>query len=131
MVGLIVTAENEMRKVEYDSPHYNVIRKAVGGRYEHVRPAGLERPYCMMVNEEGLLLGLPLNLLGSWLYGMDQHGQPIVKALHPYRQETSTARHIFSKNKVQGTKLIYVLSPHLSFRESYPKMYWPFARHRI
>lgn len=78
MVGLIVTAENEMRKVEYDSPHYDVIHEAVGGWYEHVRPVGLEQPYCMMVNEEGLLLGLPLNLLGSFLYGAHQHGQPIV-----------------------------------------------------
>ena len=78
MVGLIVTAGNEMSTVEYDSPHYDVIREAVGGWYEHVRPAGLERPYCMMVNEEGLLLNLPLNLTGSVLYGTPQHGQPIV-----------------------------------------------------
>ena len=39
---------------------------------------GLERPYCMMVNEEGLLLNLPLNPLGSILYGTPQHGQLIV-----------------------------------------------------
>ena len=71
MVGLIVTAENEMRRVEYDSPHYDVIQKAVGGWYEHVRPVGLERPYCMMLN-------LPPNLLASILYGTPQHGQPIV-----------------------------------------------------
>ncbi len=32
----------------------------------------------MMVNEEGLLQGLPLNLIGSILYGTPQHGQPIV-----------------------------------------------------
>ena len=31
-----------------------------------------------MVNEEGLLLNLPLNPLGSSLYGTPQHGQPIV-----------------------------------------------------
>ena len=78
MVGLIVTAENEMHKVEYDSPHYDVIQKAVGGWYERVHPMGLDRPYCMMVNEEGLLLNLPLNLLGSLLYGTPQHSQPIV-----------------------------------------------------
>lgn len=78
MVGLVVTAENEMSTVEYDSPHYDVIKEAVGGWYEHVRPVGLERPYCMMVNEEGLLLRLPVNLIGSILYGTPQHGQPIV-----------------------------------------------------
>ena len=67
-----------MATVEYDSPHYDVIRTAVGGGYERVHPVGLERPYCMMVNEEGLLLNLPLNLTGSVLYGTPQHGQPIV-----------------------------------------------------
>lgn len=78
MVGLVVTTENEMSTVEYDSPHYDVIKKAVGGWYEHVHPADLERPYCMMVNEEGRLLNLPLNLIGSVLYGSFKHGQPIV-----------------------------------------------------
>lgn len=78
MIALVVSTENEIRRVEYDSPHYDVIQEAVGGWYEHVHPRGLDRPYSMMVNEEGLLLGLPLNLLGSWLYGTDQHGQPIV-----------------------------------------------------
>lgn len=78
MVGLVVTTQNEMCLLDYDAPHYDIIQKAVGGWYEHVRPMGLERPYCMMVNEEGLLLGLPLNLIGSILYGTPQHGQPIV-----------------------------------------------------
>lgn len=78
MFALVVTTENEMHLRKYDPPDYDVIREAVGGWYERVHPMGLNRPYSMMVNEEGLLLGLPLNLLGSWLYGMDQHGQPIV-----------------------------------------------------
>lgn len=78
MFGLCVTIDNEMSKVEYDAPHYDIIRKAVGGWYEHVHPMGLKRPYCMMVNEEGLMLGLPVNRLGSELYGVRRHGQPIV-----------------------------------------------------
>lgn len=78
MVGLLVTTDNKMSMVEYDAPHYDVIQKAVGGWYEHVRPMWLEHPYCMMVNEEGLLHSLPLNRLGSELYGTPQHGQPIV-----------------------------------------------------
>ena len=41
MVGLVVTTENEISKVEYDSPHYDVIQKAVDGWYEHVHPVGL------------------------------------------------------------------------------------------
>ena len=77
MTALVVTTENEIRKVPYDAPHYEVIQEAVGGHYELVRPRGLQEPYCMMVNEEGRLLGLPLNLLGCYLYGTLIHGAPI------------------------------------------------------
>ena len=31
----------------------------------------------MVVNEEGLLLNLPMNVFGSYLYGTDNHGRPI------------------------------------------------------
>ena len=78
MIALVVNTKNEIRRVEYDPPHYDVIKEAVGGWYEHVHPMGLDRPYSMMVNEEGLLLGLPMNRLGSELYGTPGHGQPIV-----------------------------------------------------
>ena len=78
MIALVVNTKNEIRRVEYDPPHYEVIREAVGGYYELVRPRGLQEPYCMMVNEEGLLLGLPLNPLGCYLYGTMVHGAPIV-----------------------------------------------------
>lgn len=78
MYALVISTENEIRRVEYDSPHYDVLREAVGGWYEHVHPIGLKCPYSMMVNEEGLLLKLPLNMLGSILYGTKVHGQPIV-----------------------------------------------------
>ena len=78
MIALVVNTKNEIRRVEYDPPHYDVIKEAVGGWYEHVHPVGLDHPYSMMVNEEGLLLGLPLNRLGSELYGTPKHGQPIV-----------------------------------------------------
>ena len=78
MIALVVNTKNEIRRVEYDPPHYDVIKEAVGGWYEHVHPVGLDHPYSMMVNEEGLLLGLPVNRLGSELYGTPQHGQPIV-----------------------------------------------------
>lgn len=78
MFGLVVTTKNEMSLVVYDPPNYDVIKKAVGGWYEHVHPNGLQPPYCMMVNEEGRLMNLPVNLLGSVLYGTPWHGQPIV-----------------------------------------------------
>lgn len=54
------------------------LKKIVGGWIEVVRPRRLEHPLCMVCNEEGLLLGLPLNAVGSYLYGSDKHGNPIV-----------------------------------------------------
>lgn len=78
MKGLIVTTGNEMRLVDYDPPNYDIIREAVGGWYEHVLPRRLPQPYCMMVNEEGLLHNLPINTLGSYLYQTYVHGSPIV-----------------------------------------------------
>lgn len=77
-VALVVTTDNEMFTVAYAPPDYASIKDAVGERYEHVCPMGLKPPYSMMVNEEGRLLGLPVNRLGSFLYGTHWHGQPIV-----------------------------------------------------
>ena len=78
MFGLVITTDNEMSKIEYDAPHYDIIKKAVGGWYERVHPVGLRPPFCMMVNEEGLMLNLPVNNAGSYLYGTYSHGSPIV-----------------------------------------------------
>lgn len=78
MFALVVNTENEIRMIEYDSPHYDVLRDAVGGYYDHICPLGLNRPYSMMVNEEGLRLNLAKNLFGSFLYGTMIHGKPIV-----------------------------------------------------
>lgn len=78
MYILKITTENEMSLVEYDPPHYKILNDAVGGWYENVHPMRLEKPYFMMVNEEGYLHDLPLNLLGSILYGSDEHGYPIL-----------------------------------------------------
>lgn len=78
MYALVVNTENEIRRIEYAPPCYDVLREAVGGWYEHVHPIGLNRPYSMMVNEEGLLLNLAKNMFGSFLYGTMIHGQPIV-----------------------------------------------------
>ena len=33
-----LNTKNEIRRVEYDPPHYDVIKEAVGGWYEHVHP---------------------------------------------------------------------------------------------
>lgn len=78
MNGILITTRNEVRPVMLTPPTLDSMQKFVGGYIEHVRPANLKPPYCMIVNEEGLLQGLPVNLLGSFLYGSHVHGNPIV-----------------------------------------------------
>lgn len=78
MKGIVVTTKNEMRVQEFSEPAHKSIGEAVGGWIEIVRPARLERPYCMIVNDEGVLLNLPMNMFGSFLYGMGYHGNPIL-----------------------------------------------------
>lgn len=58
---------------------------------EIVRPDILKEPYVMVVDEEGLLKEEPrLNCIASFLYGTQNHGQPIVgKAL--IMKEVATA----------------------------------------
>ena len=78
MKGIVITTKYEMRVQEFSEPAYKSIGEAVGGWIEVVRPVRLGRPYCMVVNEEGLLRNLPMNVLGSFLYGTDNHGSPIL-----------------------------------------------------
>lgn len=80
MKGIVVTTKNEMRVQEFSEPAHKSIGEAVGGWIEVVRPACVffKSPYCMIVNDEGVLLNLPMNSFGSFLYGTDYHGNPIL-----------------------------------------------------
>lgn len=77
MKGIVITTNNEMRVQEFSKPVHKSIGDAVGGWIEVVHPKRLEYPYCMVVNEEGVLRKLPINSFGSFLYGTDTHGWPI------------------------------------------------------
>ena len=78
MKGVVVTTNHEVRVEDFSDPLYKTVGSAVGGYIEHVHPMRLARPLCMIVNEEGRLLDLPLKHIGSFFYGTDQHGEPIV-----------------------------------------------------
>lgn len=71
MKGIVITTKNEMRVQELSKPAYKSLEDAVGGYFEVVCPVRLKRPYRMIVNEEGVLLNLPINSFGSFLYGTD------------------------------------------------------------
>ncbi len=78
MKALKISTNLEIEAVELSEPLYKSIRNELGGYLEVVRPMKLVRPFCMIVDEEGLLKNLPLNPLGCWLYGTEEHLQPIV-----------------------------------------------------
>ena len=78
MKGVVVTTNHEVRVENFSDPLYKTVGSAVGGYIEHVHPMRLARPLFMNVNEEGRLLDLPLNHIGSFLYRTAQHGEPIV-----------------------------------------------------
>lgn len=78
MKGIVITTKYEMRVQEFSEPACESIGETVGGWIEVVHPMRLKRPYCMIVNEEGMLRNLPMNAFGSFLYGTDNHGSPIV-----------------------------------------------------
>ena len=59
---------------------YDFWRKQIGCRMiEIVQPVGLPEDYCMIVDEEGLLKEpVVLSPIASVLYGVKEHGNPIV-----------------------------------------------------
>ena len=77
MKGILVTTDNTAEIRDFETPLYKTIGEAVGGYIEIVHPMGLADPLVMVVNEEGLIQELPMNMLGSLLYGTHMHGSPI------------------------------------------------------
>lgn len=84
MKYLKVTTKNEISVVDVSnnpgSYLYAKLANAIGcSIIERVNPLGLPDPYCMFVDEEGLLKERPvLNPIGSYLYGYHEHGNPTV-----------------------------------------------------
>lgn len=79
--AIVITTDNEISirdlEVKNDSM-LEALQQIVGGYIETVRPIRLRGDLLMIVNEEGLLQNLPVNEVGSYLYGIDLHGNPIV-----------------------------------------------------
>lgn len=75
--GMFISADNNFRIIDLKEPALDSVSQVIGGDPEQVWPRRLPRPYLMIVNGEGRLDGLPQNFVGSYLYGMDEHGEPI------------------------------------------------------
>ena len=69
MKGIVITSGNVMRVQDFGEPLYKTVGDVVGGYIEHVHPAMLRSPYCMIVNEDGLFKCHDVNIIGSALYG--------------------------------------------------------------
>ena len=78
MRGIVIETNGRIYAAELRKPLYRSAARILDGYFEIVRPRGMKGPYCFLANEAGLLQGLPVNKLGSWLYQSHLHGHPIV-----------------------------------------------------
>lgn len=78
MKGILIKTSGGTFARDYGEPLFQTVGADVGGYIEIVHPRGLPDPFVMIVNEEGLLMGLRINRTGCALYGTKEHGQPIV-----------------------------------------------------
>lgn len=74
--GLIEQHEIDEKAYEYK---FEAFAAAIGCEWiDIVHAANLPEGYCLVVDDEGLLKGQPVvNLIASYLYGTQEHGQPL------------------------------------------------------
>lgn len=78
MKGIVFTTDEKMYVKDFSSPLYKSVGEVVGGYIEIVHPRMLKAPYCMIIDDEGLLKKYPINPIGCVLYQTWLHGSPIV-----------------------------------------------------
>ena len=77
-----ITSNNKISVVEVDFNNFRSIQNAIGGRFETVHTKTMKEYFkdagiVLLVDEEFLLKGLPVNRLGCWFYNTFDHGAPI------------------------------------------------------
>lgn len=68
MKGIVISPDGSAEVKDFAEPLHKSVGTEVGGYIEIARTI-LPSPYVMIVNEEGLLRGLPSNLVASVLHG--------------------------------------------------------------
>lgn len=76
MKAILITTKNEVTVGDFTFEQMQ--KQFKSGYAEPVKPKRLNRRYFMIVDDEGLLNGSALNLVGSHLYETEKHGSPIV-----------------------------------------------------
>lgn len=89
MKAVRITTDSCIDYVNLKAPIHKSAGEIVGGLVEHVRPRYLQKPYCMLCNECGLIDQLPLNPIASLLYGYQDHGHPIAGNVLIIKEEGS------------------------------------------
>ena len=69
MNAILIKATDEISIVTLEGDTRQAMMEHVAGWLEHVCQRYLRSPYCLIVNEEGVLLDLPINNAASLLYG--------------------------------------------------------------
>ena len=82
MTTLKITTDNKISVIDLDFKDFKAIQREIGGHFECVKTQRLwdyfKAPVVMLVDEEGLIKGLPFNAAASAFYGFDEHGCRIV-----------------------------------------------------
>ena len=77
-----ITVDNKVSIIDIDLDDFRSIQEEIGGYAETVSTRRtynyFDAPVVMLVDEEGILKNLPINILGSWLYACEEYGDPIV-----------------------------------------------------
>ncbi len=89
MKAMVITTNCKISIIEVHEPLHKGLQEAIGGYIELVHPKGLRRPFCMLVDEDGLRKKLLPNPLGCLLYETYRHGQPIVGDIAIVREKWS------------------------------------------
>lgn len=87
MKAIKIDTRNNMSVVDLETPLYASLERELGGWPEHVRPRRLNPPFCMMVDDCGHMKELDFNLMGSYLYETDKHGNPIAGDIFILKEE--------------------------------------------
>lgn len=112
MDGMKIVCDGSSWRVELYDPLYLSLQEQIGGYWEIVRPRNLPKPYCMIVDEEGMLKGLPINFVGSYLYDSHNHGTPIVGNIIILREEdTPEGRDLIGLNGRDFEILSQIIAP--------------------
>lgn len=78
MIGVAITADRHLSVKDFNMKR-NEVRKFLDGFIEVVRPQGLPRPLCLLVDDEGALKsGNDLNIIASALYRGPIFGNAII-----------------------------------------------------